>query len=341
MRKLVCILAALSVASCVDLGPELGSTRFKGRVAFGVVTGEGEGFIYSDIMVLDGDGTLLKITSAENCYSRRPDITRDGTKIAFTSCAYRSTKVFICNTDGTELRTVTRDSVIEEFPTWSRDGRYLAFISFRDGRRDIFLMDDATGEIEKVTHSDGSYWIGNWSADNTTLVYYGYRTVGSVQGDIYSFNMHNRTSRPLTMGEGWKLQPRITPDGLLIAYQRNWRLHFLYADGTIDAQVVTVPDSVSDQMQWSSQGDFLVFQAFANGRWDIYRINRNGTGLANLTEDSFEGYTPVLSPDDNEIAYIVKAGTVSKVYLMNNNGENKRALTNRNQMEFSPSWGYR
>jgi TolB protein len=229
--------------------------------------------------------------------------------------------------------------VIEEFPTWSLDGRFLAFISFRDGHRDIFLMDDATGDVDKVTHGDGSYWIGNWSADNAALIYYGYRTGGSVQGELFSFDLQGRTIRQLTTGHGWKLQPRITPDGLLIAYQRNWKLHFLSSDGTIDVQVMSVPDSVSDQMQWSSQGDFLVFQAFANGRWDIYRVNRSGSGVVNLTKDSFEAYTPVLSPDDSEIAYVANTGTVSKVYLMNNNGDNKRALTNRNQREFSPSWG--
>ncbi len=338
-RQILCVLAASLVVSCNDLGIESGYTPFSGRIAFGVVMQEHDGSIYSDVMVVDGEGTLLKISSAENCYSRRPDITRDGTKIAFTSCAYQSTKVFICHSDGTGVRNLSRDSAIEEFPTWSPDGSYLAFISFREGSRDIFLLQDSTGDEVKLTSGDGSYWIGNWAADNSTLTYYGYRAGGSVQGEVFVYDLWSRTSRQVTGGDGWKMQPRVTPDGLLIAYQRNWKLHFLSSDGSTDVQVTGVPDSVSDQMGWSSRGDFLVFQAFANGRWDIYRVNRDGSGVVNLTGDSFEGHTPVLSPDDTEIAYVAGTGASSRIYLMNNNGRNKRALTNGNQREFSPSWG--
>lgn len=132
--------------------------------------------------------------------------------------------------------------------------------------------------------------------------------------------------------------PTLTPDGTLIAYQRDSKLHFLSSDGVNDIQVMNAPDSVADPMQWSSRGDFLILRAKTNGRRDIYRINRDGSGLANLTQDSFEGYTPVLSPDNTQIAYVTNTGTLYKVYLMNIDGTNIRALTNLNQREFSPSW---
>jgi Tol biopolymer transport system component len=200
-------------------------------------------------------------------------------------------------------------------------------------------MNDATGEIVKVTPSDASYWSGSWSADNATLIYYGAASVFADQGDMYSFDLQSRTSRRLTTGGGRKMFPTLTSDGTLIAYHKDWRLYFLSLDGVTDRRVMNVPDSVVGQMQWSSRGDFLFFQAFANGRWDIYRLNRNGSGLANLTQDSFQAYTPVLSPDDMEIAYVAETGTLNKVYLMNIDGKNKRPLTKLNQREFSPSWG--
>jgi Tol biopolymer transport system component len=171
------------------------------------------------------------------------------------------------------------------------------------------------------------------------LIYYGAAGIFADQGDMFSYDLHNHVSRQLTTGPGTKMHPGITPDGTLIAYQCDWRLHFLYRDGGQDVRVSSAPDSVRDAMQWSSQGDFLVFQAFANGRWDIYRIDRYGNGLLNLTRDSFQGYTPVLSPDDAEIAYVADTDPVSKVYLMTNEGKNKRPLTRLNLEEFSPVWG--
>jgi len=333
------VLASLTVSSCTDQPTEPPATRFSGHVVFGSVNEEGNGSIDSDVMLIDGDGNLRKISSAENCYSRRPDITRDGTKIAFSSCAQQYNNIFIYQTDGTGVRNITNDSAIEEFPRWSPDGRLLAFISFRDGHRDIFLMTDETGEVEKVTQSDASYWIGCWTADNATLIYYGAAGIFSNQGDIYSYDLQNHTIQQLTTGIGTKMHTAITPDGTLIAYQRDWKLHFLSRDGSQDVRVLSAPDSLREQMWWSTQGDFLVFQAYANGRWDIYRIDRDGTGLLNLTLDSFQGYTPVLSPNDAEIAYVADTHPVPKIYLMTNKGMNKRPLSKLNQREFSPSWG--
>jgi Tol biopolymer transport system component len=135
------------------------------------------------------------------------------------------------------------------------------------------------------------------------------------------------------------MRPAITPDGTLVAYQREFKLHFLSRDVSQDVRVLSAPDSLRNDMHWSSRGDFLVFQAFANGRWDIYRISRYGTALLNLTRDSFQGHTPVLSPDDAEIAYVADTDPVSKIYIMTKEGKNKRPLTRLNQEEFTPSWG--
>jgi Tol biopolymer transport system component len=330
----LCILTTLMFSSCTDLTTESLPTRFNGRIAFVAVNEKGN-IIYSDVMLMDGEGNLLKLTSAERCYSRRPDITRDGTRIAFSSCAQQYNNLFIYHTDGTGIRNITNDSAIEELPSWSPDGRLLGFTSFRDGWRDLFLMNDETGEVEKVTQSDGSYWIGCWSADNATLFYYGSGT----HADIYSYDLQSRTRRQLTNGPGRKMRPAITPDGTLIAYQREFKLHFLSQTGSQDVRVLSAPDSLREDMQWSAQGDFLVFQAFANGRWDIYRIDRYGTGLLNLTRDSFQGYTPVISPDDAEIAYVAATHPFSKIYIMTNEGKNKRPLTRLHQEEFTPSWG--
>ena len=335
MKTHAIIFTVLALSSCTDHPTEPSPTRFNGKIVFGAVREEGSGYIYSDVVMIEGDGTTTKLSSADSCYTRRPFITRDGTKVAFTSCTHRTTKVFIYETATGMLRNITYDQVIEEFPTWSPDGRYLAFISFRDGHRNIFCLDDATGDVQKVSGSDGAYWSGNWTPDNATLCYYGYAVGQSSQ--IYLFDLHSLTSRVLTSGAGTKQESTITPDGQLLAYQKDWRLHFLTADGTIDTLVTNAPDSVRGPMGWSSSGDFLVFQGLVNGRWDIYRLRRNGTGLVNLTADFLGGQAPVLSPDDAEIAFV--ASTVSKIYLMNNDGTNKRPLTRLNQREFSPSWG--
>jgi Tol biopolymer transport system component len=153
----VWILAAFAISSCTNHPTEPLPTRFNRRIAFVAVDEKGNGFINSNVLVIDGEGNLVKISSAERCYSRRPDITRDGTKIAFSSCARQYNNLFIYHNDGSGIRNITNDSAIEEFPSWSPDGKLLGFTSFRDGWRDLFLMNDETGDVEKVTKSDMSY----------------------------------------------------------------------------------------------------------------------------------------------------------------------------------------
>lgn len=339
--KTIIIYAVITVffLSCKDSPLDSTPTQFDGRITYTLVTQKGNGFIYSDIIVVGGRENPKKLSSAEKCYSRRPNITRDGRKIAFISCGTFLDDIYIVNSDGSGQRNITSDQAIEEFPTWSPDGANLAYQSFKDGFRDIYAWAEQGENVIKLTESGGSYWIGCWSNDSKQLVYYGREDVSVDEWHIYAVRFPDGTRKRLTTGTGRKMIPAITSDGLLIAYQRNWRLHFLSSDGLEDNPVLSAPDSVVGEMQWSPDGDFLVFQGFVDGRSDLYRINRDGSGLMNLTSDSFEASYPVFSPDNGEIAYIANMGSVYKIYLMDFNGQNKRALTTSNQEEVSPSWG--
>jgi TolB protein len=57
-------------------------------------------------------------------------------------------------------------------------------------------------------------------------------------------------------------------------------------------------------MSWSADDRSLAFAGLRERNWDIYSVNRDGTGLARLTEHpAFEAW-PTWSPDGSEIAFV-------------------------------------
>jgi Tol biopolymer transport system component len=60
--------------------------------------------------------------------------------------------------------------------------------------------------------------------------------------------------------------------------------------------------------QWSPDGRQLVFTGFNNGFSDLFVINRDGTGLRQLTDDRFADLHPSWSPDGRTIAFVTDRG---------------------------------
>jgi TolB protein len=74
----------------------------------------------------------------------------------------------------------------------------------------------------------------------------------------------------------------------------------------------------------SPPGTEIVFQAFENGRSDIYVVNADGSGLTRLTDALPGGAAPVWSGDGRQIYFLssVPDQSVSGLYAMNADGSN-------------------
>lgn len=57
-------------------------------------------------------------------------------------------------------------------------------------------------------------------------------------------------------------------------------------------------------LSWSPDDRVLAFAGLRDTNWDIYRVNRDGTGLVRLTEHPGFEASPTWSPDGREIAFV-------------------------------------
>ncbi len=217
-------------------------------------------------------------------------------------------EIWSMNVDGTD-RTRLTDSPGEDFsPSWSPDGSRIAFRTQRDGNDEIYLMNADGSEEMNLTNDPASDWSPVWSPDGSLIAFSSQRPGDSTR-NIYLVN----------------------PDGT-------------------DLTNLTQDTTEGEYPTWSPDGTRLAFGCYQGGgtssgtrpNYDICVINRDGTGLANLTNHPAYDMYPAWSSDGATIAIDTERdacpdGTISSseevcedgsaIYLIDPNGINPRLIT--------------
>lgn len=82
----------------------------------------------------------------------------------------------------------------------------------------------------------------------------------------------------------------------------------------------------------------IVFASNREGNYDIYVMNTDGSGLANLTAHEADDTQPTWSPDRQRIAFVSDRGDNETVYLLQMSTLDVRPLTNTLRHATSPVW---
>jgi Tol biopolymer transport system component len=172
-------------------------------------------------------------------------------------------------------------------PSWAPDGQRLAYITERDPISGF-------GQIA-IRELDGS----------TALT-----GVPAFGLDMYS-----------APGLSW------SPDGTRIAYGFNEEIWVMNAASPYNPhRVVSRPSSTPS---WSPGSEKLAFAGFKplSGDFDIFTINADGTGEADITRTpSISETHPDWSPGGGRFAFLADTGSSTGVFLMRTNGTSRRFL---------------
>ena len=141
----------------------------------------------------------------------------------------------------------------------------------------------------------------------------------------------------------------MSPDGKRIAFASqiqdnqsqgiNLNIYlFTIADNSVKQLTVNAGDNANPT--WSPDGTQLAFASNRDGKWEIYRMNVDGSGLENLTNtpDSDDNF-PAWSPGDGSyIAFVTNRDGNWEIYRMNTQGGGLKNLTHDAGDDEMPSW---
>ena len=253
-----------------------------------------------DIWTMAPDGSnKVNLTATSDLNESNPAWSPDGSRIAYIEGWNGVNTLMVMNADGSNKVAVTPTASYQFSPTWSPGGTQIALVRQLPGQTmslqfDIVVVDvDGSGE-RKLTDTDFDELDPAWSPDGSKIAFAG------VRFETYPDPI---TGAP-TQGAQWEIVT-VNPDGtgeqILSAGDPN----------SIRAQYLEEDRAPA----WSPDGSQLVFMSQAQvpaccGPWQIWAVNRDGSGATNLTNDeTVNDMYPTWSPDGTQILFSRATGS--------------------------------
>jgi len=217
----------------------------------------------------------------------------------------------------------------EDFtPAWSPDGRWLAYHSHRaslpvpsyaspGSTDDIYLRRaDAPMDAElRLTDWGWEVGMADWSPDSRRLVFDSWDRNGAagvarpwiVTVDSATGGLTDRRRLTLPRGADGTLLASWSPKSEEIALMvretsDRQALWIVSADGRTSRKVTEFTNTTYGGLDWSPDGQSLVYAALTGGRLQLFRVARTGGAATQLTREPADLLHPQVSPDGRWIA---------------------------------------
>ena len=250
-------------------------------------------------------------------------------------------KIYTMNPDGSEVRQLTFNEVDDARASLSPNGTKIAF-SRRDsgGKWDLWIMNSDGSNQQMLLDLNSDLWIvSDFSPDGNQIVYSKWSEwLYIVNAD--GSNNHLLTEQNFTRYPHWADDGKIYFSGISWPNSDIWRIN---PDGTGLEKIGGTVD-VDYDAEPAVCGNYVVFTCHMTHEGDaaeICRMNKDGSGLVELTNNSVEDRPRACSPDGSRIAFGSKmhGGNYDQIYTMDINGGNVVRLTDTSAYDLANDWG--
>ena len=244
--------------------------------------------------------------------------------------------LWLLKTDGSQHQKLTAREVNESTPRWSPNGDRIVFSSTTDEGSEIYMYWVESGKVAKLTQLPFSPSSLTWSPDGRQL----------------AFSMNVPQAPPVIAkipkkpkGAKWADTPRITDRVYHEADGRGYikpgfnHIFTIPADGGAPRQITSGDWHHRGTLSWSPDGEKIYFSANRVEDWEyrfrnseIYSVGVQTGEIVALTDRNGPDYSPQVSPDGKQIAYLgfedqVQAYQTRKLHIMNADGTNQRMIS--------------
>ena len=145
-------------------------------------------------------------------------------------------------------------------------------------------------------------------------------------------------------------RPAWSPDGTRIAFVRrtshsDHEIFVMNADGKEVTKLTNRPGSVESQPAWSPDGSRIAFISNERptvntlyGRFHVWLMNADGTGLTLLTDIGGGNSSPTWCPDGSKVAFDSTRDGDHEIYVIDADGSHPVNLTRHPAHDTSPAW---
>lgn len=290
-----------------------------------------------EIALMLADGTGYQQLTLNTWIDRAPQLSPDGTLIAWFASPAGQFELYVMGSDGSNPHSVSDGPVTADRAQlrWSPDSSRLLFLTNRDGNNEIYgVAFNGTG-LANLTNNSAFEDGGDWSPDASKIVFRANRNVP--YADIYVMNADGSGQAPITTSTSSYLLPRWSPFATQIAHTR--------PNGTTQTELWTMTVSggaphdlgVGDvsHYAWSPDGSAIAFETAP----DVYTISATGTGLDNVTNGAGTSSLPQWSPDGARLLIESDRDRNPELYVVSaSDGSQSANVTNDPGSDVSGSW---
>lgn len=260
------------------------------------------------------------------------------TRLAFVGNFSGNKEIYVMDVDGYGRRQITKNGSINLKPRWNPAGNALAFTSYFAGNPDLYVADLGKGQIKRVSGRAGINTSGAFSPDGTRIALT--LTMGS-DADIYLLdaNSGSQISR-LTNSPGIDTSPSWSPDGSQIAFvsERGGgpQIYVMPASGG-EARRVSFQGGHNTDPSWSPKGDRIAFVG-RDGRFDVFTVRTDGTGMERITQGQGDNEDPSWSPDGGYVAFSSTRSGAPHIWIASSDGRHQVQVTSGGGGYTNPHW---
>lgn len=292
------------------------------------------------IFVMDEDGDNVKqVCNLDlDCYS--PKFIPKTNKILFCATNRISDYLYMVDLDDTaSFRLPTFiDGGLD--PVFSADGTMLMYRSEKEESNAIYIMDMASGESFLI--SDGSLAThSEFSHDGQRVVYSSSETQNF---DLVVLNLTDTTDnaqKTIVATKDAEIYGTFSPDDKKIAFSSfdiNYKGTLKVCDDNGKNVKVISSSGSSYNPKWSPDGKYLAYVSDKSGKFQIYIVKADGSGVRQLTSETGNVIEYDWSVDSKKITFDSQGESVSSVWIIDVEKGTKQNLTGNKANNITPAF---
>ncbi|MBD65656.1 MAG: hypothetical protein CME62_10650 [Halobacteriovoraceae bacterium] len=288
---------------------------FKSRIVFVSDRTSTKNEIRKELYIMDFDGERKQRLTYQNSIVISPAISPDNEKIIFT--------------------------LVDDMPT--RNAK--TGVMMKTVNLNLYMLTLGNKRLQRISSLPGinSGAVFNKAGDHVYLTL----SLGK-NADIYKLNLQTKARRKITNHFAEDVDPHINFDESLMTFLSNrpGKAMIYVMDPNQTEKNVKRISFVGDYNaapRFNPAGTEIAFSSWVDNRFDIYRIDSNGSNLVRLTKNFGSNEEPWYSPDGEFIVFssqrvISRKKADQDLYIMNRNGEIIKKITDGYGKVFTPRW---